>query len=235
MKFFIQLVVFFFSVSATASVAKYSLHTVKRGSLYRGKALTMFVCQRTKKDIREKTFEDCGEQKGQVISDKDFSSKSLRGFLGVNSQFINTNFSKADLEFAHLHHTKYASSNLSNANLKGALLTDSEFKQVNFESSNLCGANLINSDFSSAENLDKANLRGAIFNAGTKLPFGIEKAKQLGMIFTSSDKKAEILFTYKHVARHCGDEVSSEVEYVKAAPTTNSSEMIDETEAFKGL
>jgi hypothetical protein len=194
------------SLSAFAK-AKFTYDYVKRGSLYRGKALAYFTCQRSKKDVRSKDFTVCGSVRNKEFRGVDLAGKELKGLLGNMSVYEGVSFEGADLNFALLSDSKIKETSFAAGHLAGAHLDNTVFEDVNFEEANLCGASLIDTDLTGAKNLEKANLQGAIVSKATKLPFPRWKAKKLGMIFVKDKKRGVRKFTFRHVEENCLDKL----------------------------
>ncbi|MHA1539113.1 MAG: pentapeptide repeat-containing protein [Alphaproteobacteria bacterium] len=81
----------------------------------------------------------------------------------------NTDLEGADFKASVLRYTDFKNANLKNtnfekANLQGSRFTNANVEETNFAYTNLENANLQGVDLISAQNLQKANLRGAIYN-----------------------------------------------------------------------
>lgn len=114
----------------------------------------------------------------------------------VNKDCTNlacTNLSRLNLKGLNFSRTDFFKTNLSSANLAGsnlsyAYLTKANLAGANLSRANLKGANLRDADLTAA-NLAEAELKFAIFNEQTLLPFTQEEALARGMVFESSGRK----------------------------------------------
>jgi hypothetical protein len=110
------------------------------------------------------------------IEDADFTNADLTEADFSFALISNADFSHANLAFARLNDTDLSDSVLSHADLSNAKILDTDVDSTDFSYSNLAGA-----DLTAAQNLIKANLKGATYTANTKFPKCFEP-ERVGMI-----------------------------------------------------
>ena len=128
------------------------------------------------------------------IQDGNFTKADLRRADLKNSKFHGTDFYDTNFERAKLQNVVFDSSPLKGTNFKKARMQGVKINTSRIdETTDFRGAKFQGADLSQAVNLEKAQLKGAVFDASTKLParWGgsplqrtaqAEKAIQLGMI-----------------------------------------------------
>ncbi len=93
----------------------------------------------------------------QVLIEKDFSNRDLRGVTFNLANLRMSNFSGSDLEGASLFGAKLDDTDLSNTNLRGSTLDSAVFNGTNLQNSNLEDSFAFNTKF------DNVNIDGADF------------------------------------------------------------------------
>ena len=131
------------------------------------------------------------------LRDSDFTNATAGGAIFKNATLNNSivagaNFSGANFSRANLIHISGALTNFSNAilrhaDLTSALLPDVLLNSAQMDNANLTDAQLLRANMRSTALLNSTvtgtNFTGALFNRQTALPFSLDEAKSLGMIF----------------------------------------------------
>jgi uncharacterized protein YjbI with pentapeptide repeats len=112
---------------------------------------------------------------GAKMNGANLSQAMLEG-----SNFKNAQMAGADLSGAKLKNSAFRNVNLRNANLRGAHLGGSDMQGADLRGADLTGAFMNAIGFRREIGVE---LKGAIFNSHTQLPFSAAEAKKLGMVF----------------------------------------------------
>jgi uncharacterized protein YjbI with pentapeptide repeats len=125
------------------------------------------------------------------MEDRDFRGSEFQEAEFQNNQGGRSDYSKSDFKAFRAHGANFNKSIFQNTDFRAAKIFFAEFKNCDFLNADFSGADISFSDFSDA-NLKGANLtdtwyvgsifKGARIDSRTKLPFSLDKARQLGMI-----------------------------------------------------
>lgn len=89
-----------------------------------------------------------------------------------NSDLPNANFANAHLQDVNFKHTNLWHANFKNTEIKNVDFTDSDLEKVDFRNAKLENVTLKGAD-----------LRGAVYNRNTVLPFDRKIAREKGMVY----------------------------------------------------
>ncbi|MCM2281130.1 MAG: pentapeptide repeat-containing protein [Bdellovibrionaceae bacterium] len=128
----------------------------------------------------------------------------LNGAELVLAQLPHAELRKAHLADAHLSYANLHKADLKDVDLSGADLSFADLSEADLRGAHLVSANLESADLRgadlrdaglSAASLVRANLVGSIFNERTDLPFDMQAAIELGMVFIASDASPDVEVT----------------------------------------
>ena len=149
---------------------------------------------------------------GAQIESCDFSATDLSGvdlsyvvFKGSSfkgAQLIGTIFEAADLTSSDLSGANLIDANFSEALLAGAKMHEAKLNQANLtkanlEAADLTKANLKGTVLTDAKTSNKSVFQDAVINKRTLLPFSLDQAKKLGMIYKTGIGKLMIVWDAK--------------------------------------
>ena len=98
----------------------------------------------------------------------------------------HTNLTQADLSGVNLNQANVSYAVLALANLSGAQLYQTNFEGADLQYANLRDANLGGANLRGAKNLDRARLRGAVYDAKTQFPEGFQVEDSGAILMTAN-------------------------------------------------
>lgn len=119
---------------------------------------------------------ECGNLSSRLLNSQDLRRVSLKGALLHSTQLKLAVLDEVDLSHATLFQTQLLRASLVRASLVQAQASNADLKGAALDGADLRGADL------SHTQLTEASLKGALFDASTRLPFSETEAISRGMI-----------------------------------------------------